>query len=249
MEWRLLKADEIEIRTGQKNKDKTRQTLLLYKDARCDMDRLDEQFGQYGWQRLHKDVHGVTYCGVALRDPSTGEWVEKWDAGANDNEGSMGNKGEASDSFKRACVNWGIGRELYSAPTIWVDAAIDPRKLRVHSISYNDAREIMSLCIMDENNAVIYQTGAYVKSAPKAAPTPKAEPAVVIPTPQIQKEAKVADDDLSRILADISAAQTMAQLEATMARVSENNPYIEAIKHAANGKAKQNGWRRTNGKH
>lgn len=160
LNWRLLRADEIEVREGNKNKDKTRKTLLLYKDARCDMARLDEQFTQYGWQRDHKDIHGVSYCGVSLRDPKTGEWVTKWDAGANDNEGSMGQKGEASDSFKRACVNWGIGRELYTAPQMWVDAKIPTYSLKVSFIAYNKEREIVGITIQDDKGVVIFKKTA-----------------------------------------------------------------------------------------
>jgi hypothetical protein len=84
------------------------------------MRRLDERFGEYGWQREHKDVHGVTYCGVSLWDEDKKCWVTKWDAGEPSKTSPQ--KGEASDSFKRACVNWGIGRELYTAPFIWIKA-------------------------------------------------------------------------------------------------------------------------------
>lgn len=157
IKFRLLRADEIILRTGQKTKDGSKQTLLLYKDARCDMARLDEQFGPYGWQRDHKDVHGVSYCGVSLWDKTLNQWITKWDAGEKSN--TSPEKGEASDAFKRACVNWGIGRELYSAPRIWVDAALDPRRLDVAAIGYDDKRHIEVLVITDEKGAVIYKQG------------------------------------------------------------------------------------------
>lgn len=237
--WRLIRADEIELRTGLTTKDGTKQTLLLYKDARCDMDRLDEEFGEYGWQRLHKDVHGVSYCGVALRDPETKEWIEKWDAGEKSK--SSPEKGEASDSFKRACVNWGIGRELYTAPSIWVAAAYDARSLYVSAIDYNDSREIITLEIRDrKTNAVVYTMG---KTAPAAPITPKG--GVIYPAkeeaPKTQE--KPDDDEFLALMADIESVETSDNLIALMKsdRV-QKSPYVAAILHAGHNFAKKKGW-------
>ena len=94
-------------------------TILAYKDARVDMNRLDEVVGTENWQRDHKEVKGVVYCGIGIMvGNSDASWVWKWDAGTE----SMAEKqkGEASDSFKRAGFNWGIGRELYDYPIIQV---------------------------------------------------------------------------------------------------------------------------------
>lgn len=118
---RLLKAEEIEVRIGTINEKGA--TLLLYKDARVDQHILDETYGEFGWQRDHKELKGNIYCGVGVlnnREDERAEWVWKWDAGAESNTEAV--KGEASDSFKRACVNWGIGRELYTSPFIWIPA-------------------------------------------------------------------------------------------------------------------------------
>lgn len=90
--------------------------VLAYKDARVDMNRLDEVCGIENWQRDHKEVKGVVYCGIGIR--FNDEWVWKWDAGAESY--SDKEKGEASDSFKRAGFNWGIGRELYDYPIIQI---------------------------------------------------------------------------------------------------------------------------------
>ena len=167
-DWRLLRADEIELRTGQKTKDGTRQSLLLYKDARCDMARLDEEFGKYGWQRDHKEVNGATVCGVGLWSKEHNCWVWKWDAGENTSDDQkIATKGAASDSFKRACVNWGIGRELYTAPSIWVDASINPNKLHVKQIEYyEDKREIKTLVIVDDKGSVVFSKGNTAPAAP-----------------------------------------------------------------------------------
>jgi hypothetical protein len=91
-------------------------TILAYKDARVDMNRLDEVCGAENWQRDHKEIKGVVYGGIGIM--INGNWVWKWDAGAESN--TEKEKGEASDSFKRAGFNWGIGRELYDYPIIQV---------------------------------------------------------------------------------------------------------------------------------
>ena len=129
MIFRPLKADEIECRIGSVGAKGF--TMLLYKDARCDMNILDETVGEFNWQRDHKEIKGTIYCGVGIFHGSIEQigqgvnpWVWKWDAGAESY--TEKEKGEASDSFKRACVNWGIGRELYTAPLIFIRAKTDP---------------------------------------------------------------------------------------------------------------------------
>ena len=115
---RLLKAEEIECRVSAVNEKGV--SLLLYKDARVDQRILDETFGIFGWKRSHQTIDGNLYCTVEIYDRESGEWVAKQDvgtAGYTEKEKSL-----ASDSFKRACFNWGIGRELYSAPFIWIPA-------------------------------------------------------------------------------------------------------------------------------
>ncbi len=93
--------------------------LLLYKNARCDMNILDETVGATNWQREHYECKGNLFCRVGIRTKD-GDWVWKSDCGTESNTEAQ--KGEASDSFKRACFNWGIGRELYTSPFIWIPA-------------------------------------------------------------------------------------------------------------------------------
>lgn len=115
--FRTLRADEIDARIAQVKE--TGVSLLLYKDARCDMNILDETFGAFGWERNHEVIDGRLYCTVKIKDPDSGEWISKQDVGTESY--TEKEKGQASDSFKRACFNWGIGRELYTAPFIWVN--------------------------------------------------------------------------------------------------------------------------------
>lgn len=112
--FRDLKAEEIECRVAQAKS--TGVSLLLYKDARCDQNILDETVGEMNWQRHH--ARDNANCIVALWDDAKKQWIEKEDTGTESN--TEAEKGLASDSFKRACFNWGIGRELYTAPFIWI---------------------------------------------------------------------------------------------------------------------------------
>lgn len=114
--FRNLNANEIECRVGTINSNGL--TLLLYKDARVDQNILDETFGVFGWQRKHEVINNNMFCTVSVYDKETGQWIEKQDVGVESY--TEKEKGEASDSFKRACFNLGIGRELYTSPFIWV---------------------------------------------------------------------------------------------------------------------------------
>lgn len=157
MKFRALKANEIEVRVANITEKKC--TLLLYKDARCDMNILDETVGADNWQRRHYDCKGNLFCSVGIMTGK--EWVWKDDCGAE--SFTEKEKGEASDSFKRACVNWGIGRELYTAPricfdtnkiTIYQDKKTGKPKTYdrffVKKISYDESGKINGICIEKE---------------------------------------------------------------------------------------------------
>ena len=114
---RLLRADEIECRVATIQEKGL--SLLLYKDARVDQRILDETFTPTGWKRSHQSIDGNLYCTVEVWDEDKKQWISKQDVGVTSY--SEKEKGQASDSFKRACFNWGIGRELYTVPFIWVN--------------------------------------------------------------------------------------------------------------------------------
>lgn len=114
--FRPLKAEEVECRVAQCSEKGV--SLLLYKTSRTDMDLLDETVGAENWQKDYKTIDGKLFCGIGVK--CDGEWIWKWDTGIPSNMESQ--KGEASDAAKRAGFVWGIGRELYTAPFIWVGA-------------------------------------------------------------------------------------------------------------------------------
>lgn len=169
MYFRGLREDEIELRVGSVNKNKTGFSLLCYKDARCDQNILDEVYTPMYWQRDHKEIKGNLYGGVGVYNKETGEWIWKWDCGVESY--SESEKGEASDSFKRACFNLGIGRELYTSPFIWIkghmgsDGKPDTRfvsSLRVSAIEYTETetkRTISKLQIKDGDGIVVFSYG------------------------------------------------------------------------------------------
>jgi hypothetical protein len=90
--------------------------LLGYKDARVDMMRLDEATGGSWQNKYERDEKGVLRCGIAIK--TDGEWIWKWSNGVESQ--TEQEKGEYSDAFKRAGFMWGIGRELYELPTMFV---------------------------------------------------------------------------------------------------------------------------------
>lgn len=178
-EIRLLRADEIECRVGIIRRNGL--SLLLYKDARVDQNILDETFGIFGWKREHRSINGLLFCTVSIRG-TDGEWVSKEDVGTPSY--SESEKGAASDSFKRACFNIGIGRELYTAPFIWIPADktdIEEKdgKLRtrdsfyVAAISYHqEHRLISSLSICNQKGIVVYSIGEIPAPVEKESPKP-----------------------------------------------------------------------------
>lgn len=162
MKFRTLRADEIECRVAVA-KD-TGISLLLYKDARCDMNILDEEVGKMNWQRSHSRENAN--CIVSIWDSGKGQWISKEDTGTE--SFTEKEKGLASDSFKRACFNWGIGRELYTAPFIWVPSnkcKITPKAggrgyacynhFSVESIDYDDKRNINELKIRNKDSGEV----------------------------------------------------------------------------------------------
>lgn len=178
LEFRPLRADEIDVRVGSVSAKGV--TLLLYKDSRADQNLLDETVGPMNWQRRH--CRDNANCIVSIWDDDKKQWIEKEDTGTESYTESE--KGLASDSFKRACFNWGIGRELYTAPFTFVKCETVPNgkgyKLKnpyefsetfVSEIEYRD-RKISKLTICNKGGEKIFtfdEKGKSVKSEKKSA--------------------------------------------------------------------------------
>ena len=187
--FRLLTAGEIECRVAQTGKGKNGPwcQILIYKDARVDQKLLDEVIGPMNWQDSYEFINGSLYCTVKIFDKDKKEWIAKQNVGTESN--TEKEKGQASDAFKRACFNWGLGRELYTAPKdVFIslkegeyyekDGKIQTKvRFDVAEIGYDEDRQINRLIIVDKDNVVRYAfpKGAKVTSnqtsAPAAAPT------------------------------------------------------------------------------
>lgn len=186
VKFRTLRPDEIECRVKQITSDYL--VILLYKNSRVDMDLLDETVGPMNWSRGH--CRDNANCVVSIYDADKHEWVSKEDTGTESN--TEAEKGLASDSFKRACVNWGIGRELYSAPRIYVRSSdcnvgqgrngksVCKDSFSVSHVNYNDARKI------DQLELINNRTGKVVFCFP-AAPRQSDKPAPPAPPPAVVK--------------------------------------------------------------
>ena len=200
LQFRDLRADEIDVRIAMV-KDKGI-SLLLYKDARCDMNILDETVGAFNWQRSHSRDNAN--CTVSIWDSEKAQWICKEDVGTESNTEAQ--KGLASDSFKRACFNWGIGRELYTAPFIWVKAEncnLDKGKcydkFSVQSITIKDKKIIGLSILNDTTGKVVFTMGktatatAQPKATAKATPKKAAPvtPAAAEPTPEPEPETEL----------------------------------------------------------
>jgi len=113
-----MKGNDIQVMVKMVHKNKSA-LCLLYKDARYDQDALDKKYGQMNWQNEYRMVGDILICSISVWDKEKGLWVTKENAG---NETQVGeDKGYASDAFKRAATNWGIGRELYRSPDVWIN--------------------------------------------------------------------------------------------------------------------------------
>ena len=174
--FRLLKADEIECRISQISDNGL--SILLYKTARTDANMLDEVVGPDNWENDFKVVDGVLYGGIGIFFDN-GKEIWKWDAGTESN--MEAEKGRASDAFKRAGFKWGIGRELYTAPFIWIASdkceiktgkngkLICNDKFEVTEIDYNEKREIVKLAISNKNRRKnVFNLGEYKYTTPDA---------------------------------------------------------------------------------
>lgn len=166
LEFRKLKASEIDARVATVTEKGC--SILLYKDARVDQNILDETVGALNWKRSHQLIGDRLYCTVEVWDEDKKQWISKQDVGTESY--TEKEKGQASDSFKRACFNLGIGRELYTAPFIWIGSSMVKLvekngkfttydKFYVKAIGYDKEGNIDKLTIVNDKNVVVYTLG------------------------------------------------------------------------------------------
>ena len=180
--FRTLRAEEIDIRVGNiiSSEKGVFSTYLLYKDARVDMNILDETVGSFNWKKFYSRDN--QNCTVSIYDEEKHEWISKEDTGTESY--TEKEKGLASDSFKRACVCWGIGRELYTAPNIFIPLAaedytrkgdkITPKvKLSVKEIEYDENKNIVKLVIVDDKGKVRFNNEQHKKTTQPVATKPE----------------------------------------------------------------------------
>lgn len=243
--FRLLKADEIEVKVKQIKQNGS--VFLLYKTARTDMALLDETVTPHDWQSDYKVINDNLYAGIAIRRNETNEWIWKWDCGIESRADGEGNekKGEASDAFKRAGFKWGIGRELYTAPFIWISSDVVPTvqmgnnwklknafaKYSVSKIGYNENREINLLEIVDDKGRTVYTYGSKtpVKVAPMAEQTNE---------DVLNNQLKPLSEQAKR---DIAGATTLADLTSVYNAYATTEPILALKEECGKRKAELSG--------
>lgn len=153
----LLTANDVECRIKKITNEGA--VLLLYKTARVDMRILDEVYGSMNWQRHHEVINDNLFCTISIWDSEKSQWVSKQDVGTEST--AEAEKGQASDAFKRAGFAWGIGRELYDAPFIWISGKVSKYdRFHVTDIQYDrEKQEFTRLTIFDDKGKERYRLG------------------------------------------------------------------------------------------
>jgi hypothetical protein len=225
---RPLDISDIDFRVQSINA-KGYATILAYKDSRVDMNRLDEVVGHTGWQKRYELINGNLFCSVGVYDQNTNQWIWKQDVGTESM--TEKEKGQASDAFKRACFNWGIGRELYEYPIISIPLVekteyemssgkarqtwgLKLRDWKWHT-QFTDGK-INYLACKDTNGKLRFQWGTFVKEVtvqPTVQPAVKAVKKIVDPDANIEGFLKKKEEEVSIVLTPLeSALQELSEI-------------------------------------
>lgn len=234
LEFPLLAPDQIKVKV-----DITRPTgcsLLLYKDARVDMQVLDDVVGPFNYQIRYKEVLGTLYCEISIYDEERNIWVSKEDCGVESS--SEREKGRSSDALKRTSTRWGVGRELYTAPkNMWVDASLITIEggrvmdlFHVSAIEYID-RKISYLVIKNENDVPVYVYGKPEKGKPEVVKKPQAAPASAVETSKAPAPAATKKPELSVVKLLEQKCETDKISKQAVARMC-NKQRIELVSEA-----------------
>lgn len=217
-----LTADQIEVKV--KKVTERGVIALLYKTARVDMEILDQVYGPTNWQCSYREIKGNLYCTIAVWDAEKNQWISKEDCGIESREDEEGNqkKGEASDAFKRAGFKWGIGRDLYTAPFVFINAENAPVENKngkfqlknpftdfsVKQIGYGDNGEINLLTISDGKKLVFVYGQAKANGS-------KPEPKTTTEPPP--------DDDGDQIISKDELKEMLQQLQGLDGKISKED--------------------------
>jgi hypothetical protein len=174
IEWRLQYADA----------EKGFGIAVPYITNRAIQNRLDKIVGINNWRNEYIPWHGdgkksAQLCGISIYFSERGEWITKYD-GAEDSE-IESVKGGLSDSMKRAAVQWGIGRYLYSMDTVTVDVEKSGKSAVIKKSAYPK---------LDAAHQRVVQK-LFPSEAPQEKPAPASGPRVLPPaetTPPAQPE-------------------------------------------------------------
>lgn len=227
---RNLNPEEIECRVGTVMEQGI--TLLLYKNARVDQTILDEVFGICGWQRRHNMIGSELYCILSIWDDEKKQWVQKEDVGTESDYEKA--KGAASDSFKRACFNIGIGRELYSAPFIYIPinkVQVSDKngkkyvkdRFSVKHIQTTADKMITALEIVNQRGEAVYTYRASLASQQSAKAGNKEEPVERISDGEVQ----ILYAELGRT--GVSVQRILSRYGITSIQEMDQNTYRKAI--------------------
>ena len=224
---RPLTKDEIEVRVGQKNRAGDGASLLLYKTARTDMKLLDEMFGPMNWQCSYECIDGKMFCTISVWDEKKGYWISKSNVGSESNVEAE--KGEASDAMKRAGFLWGIGRELYDTPFIWVNLPDKDEKnphFEVKELGHDANGKINRLVIHYKKGSVSTKVFSWGSGSSDDDTSQKDEPPKAVPPKEKPQKAEPPKTEENGVRPQAVFNKLMAKLGYDKSKPS-SDPYNE----------------------
>jgi hypothetical protein len=173
---------DVDYRIGASTQDKARGMLVFYIDARAVMDRLDAYTAE------HKGTWWTSYapladgqhieCQLTVQMPVGGALVAVTRCDVGEPSEGMGDtlKGAYSDALKRAAVQFGIGRYLYSLGETWVAVGERNGKAVLTDESRTAARKFYVDRVGGAPSPAPAATApAKMPAAPPSAPSPVAQ--------------------------------------------------------------------------
>lgn len=185
-EWQALAAnlrepfppEDIDFRPGATTKDGKKALALGYVNARAVMDRLDKLVGPENWTYTYEPLH-VSNDGVLrlAKAVLTIYGIRKEDIGeASRTSPSMGC---VSHGLKRVAVQWGMGRDLYDLPQVWLDldgnSRFNPQDIKRLRARLPQPKDYTAPATTEpeetEEQAPVFHTSAAPAETAHAAPT------------------------------------------------------------------------------